>query len=371
MSVINRRNLLAAGTASFAAGCDCGAPQGLAAGASGGFRARQLRMVTTWPKDFPGLGTAASNVAKFIEEMTGGAIKVHVYSAGELVGAFDSFDAVSNGSADMYHGAEYYWSGKSKAYPFFTAVPFGMTASEIMGWTEYGGGQELWDELSAKFNIKPFIAANTGHQLAGWFKRPINSLEDLKGLKIRMPGVGGEVMRRIGASAVAIPGGEIYAALQSGAIDGAEWVGPWNDLAFGFYREAKYYYWPGFHEPGAQCAVGVNLDVWNSFTPQEQAIVKSACHRANHLCLAEFTYYNGVALEQLVKDHGVEVRKMPADILEALARESKIVLEEAAASDDITRRIFESYKKALLTTQKWSEISDEAFMQARRTLFSF
>lgn len=371
MSVINRRNLLAAGTASFAAGCDCGAPQGLAAGASGGFRARQLRMVTTWPKDFPGLGTAASNVAKFIEEMTGGAIKVHVYSAGELVGAFDSFDAVSNGSADMYHGAEYYWSGKSKAYPFFTAVPFGMTASEIMGWTEYGGGQELWDELSAKFNIKPFIAANTGHQLAGWFKRPINSLEDLKGLKIRMPGVGGEVMRRIGASAVAIPGGEIYAALQSGAIDGAEWVGPWNDLAFGFYREAKYYYWPGFHEPGAQCAVGVNLDVWNSFTPQEQAIVKSACHRANHLCLAEFTYYNGVALEQLVKDHGVEVRKMPDDVLEALARESKIVLEEAAASDDITRRIFESYKTALLTTQKWSEISDEAFMQARRTLFSF
>lgn len=370
MGLINRRNLLVAGTAGLASGCDCGVPEGLP-GAAGSIRERELRMVTTWPKDFPGLGTAAENVAKFITEMSGGAIRVRVFSAGELVGAFDSFDAVSNGSADLYHGAEYYWAGKSKAYPFFTAVPFGMTASEIIGWTEYGGGQALWDELSAKFNIKPFVAGNTGHQLAGWFKRPINSLEDLKGMKIRMPGIGGEVMRRLGASAVALPGGEIYAALQSGAIDGAEWVGPWNDLAFGFYREAKYYYWPGFHEPGAQIGVGVNLDVWNSLNPQEQAIVKAACHRANYLCLAEFTYFNGVALEQLIKDHGVEVRKMPDDVLAALARESKVVLEEAAASDDITRRVFESYKAAILKTQKWSEISDEAFLTARRTVFSF
>ncbi|MCB2097837.1 MAG: TRAP transporter substrate-binding protein [Parvularculaceae bacterium] len=371
MGLINRRNLLAAGTAGLAAGCDCGVPDGLPVAAGGGFRERELRMVTTWPKDFPGLGTAATRVADYVTRMTGGAIKIHVYAAGELVGAFDSFDAVSNGSADLYHGAEYYWAGKSQAYPFFTAVPFGMTASEIMGWTEFGGGQALWDELAARFNIKPFAAANTGHQLAGWFKRPINSLEDLKGLKIRMPGVGGEVMRRIGASAVALAGGEIYAALQSGAIDAAEWVGPWNDLAFGFYREAKYYYWPGFHEPGAQCAVGVNLDVWNSFTPAEKAIIEAACHRANHLCLAEFTYYNGVALEQLVKEHGVEVRKMPDDVLAALARESKVVLEEAAARDDITRRVFESYKAALLNMQRWTEISDEAFIEARRTVFSF
>ncbi len=368
--LINRRNLIVGGAAGLTAGCDCGAPQGLPI-ASGAIRERQLRMVTTWPKDFPGLGTAAENVAKFITEMSGGAIKVHVYAAGELVGAFDSFDAVSNGSADMYHGAEYYWAGKSKAYPFFTAVPFGMTASEIIGWIEYGGGQALWDELSARFNIKPFVAANTGHQLGGWYKRPVNSLEDLKGMKVRMPGVGGEVMRRIGASAIALPGGEIYAALQSGAIDAAEWVGPWNDLAFGFYREAKYYYAPGFHEPGAQCAAGINLDVWNSFNAQEQAIIKAACHRANYLCLAEFTHHNGVALEQLVKEHGVEVRKMPDDVLAALARESKVVLEEAASSDDITRRVFESYKAELQRVQKWSEISDEAFMTARRTMFSF
>ncbi len=370
MGLINRRNLLVAGTAGLAAGCDCGAPAGLPA-AAGELRARELRMVTTWPKDFPGLGTAAQNVADFMEELSGGAIKIHVYAAGELVGAFDSFDAVSNGSADMYHGPEYYWSGKSKAFPFFTAVPFGMTSSEIMGWTEFGGGQALWDELSARFNIKAVVAGNTGHQLAGWFKRPINSLEDLRGLKIRMPGVGGEVMRRIGAASVALPGGEIYAALQSGAIDAAEWVGPWNDLAFGFYREAKYYYWPGIHEPGAQTCVGFNLDVWKSFNAQEQAIAKAACARANYLCLAEFTHFNGVALEQLVNEHGVQLKKFPDDVLAALARESKVVLEEAAASDDITRRVFESYKAELLRVKKWSEISDEAFINARRTVFSF
>ncbi len=367
--MINRRNLLAGGAAGFASGCDCGVPPGTTATA-GAIREREFRMVTTWPKNFPGLGAAADRVAEFITEMSGGAMRVHVFSAGELVGAFDSFDAVSSGSADMYHGAEYYWAGKSKAYPFFTAVPFGMTAPEIMGWTEFGGGQQLWDELSSKFNIKPFVAGNSGHQLAGWFKRPINSLEDLKGMKVRMPGIGGEVLRRIGASAIALPGGEIYAALQSGAIDGAEWVGPWNDLAFGFYREAKYYYWPGFQEPGAQLGAGVNLDVWNSLNPQEQSIVKGACHRANHLCLAEFTHFNGVALEQLVRDHGVEVRRLPDDVLAALARESTVVLKEAAASDDITARVFASYKASLMRMQGWSRISDEAFLEARRTVFS-
>ena len=198
-------------------------------------------MVTTWPKDFPGLGTMAENVANFTTAMSGGAMKVTVYGAGELVPAFESFDAVSNGSADIYHGAEYYWVGKSPGFAFFTAIPFGMTAMEIMAWTEYGGGQELWDELSKGYNIKPFCAGNSTHQLGGWYKKEINSLEDMRGLKIRMPGLGGEVLRRIGASAVAIAGGEIYQALQSGAIDGTEWVGPWNDLAFGFHRDCLLY----------------------------------------------------------------------------------------------------------------------------------
>lgn len=371
---MKRRKFLtggALGAAALASGCDCGAPVRGALGAGGGPERRELKMVTTWPKDFPGLGGAAERVAQFISDMSGGAMTVKVYAAGELVGAFEAFDAVANGAADLYHGAEYYWVGKSKAYSFFTAVPFGMTTTEIMAWTEFGGGQQLWDELSAAFNIKPFAAGNSGHQLAGWYKKPINSLQDMKGLKFRMPGAGGEVLRRIGASAVAIPGGEIYSALQSGAIDGTEWVGPWNDQAFGFYREAKYYYWPGFHEPGSQVAVGLNLGLWNSLNAQEQSIVTGACQRANMLAVAEFAHFNGVALQQLIKDHGVELRQMPEDVMAALGRASKEVLEEIAASDDLSRRIFESYKTSLLQSQEWGRIADEAFMAARRRFFSF
>ncbi len=369
---MHRRKFLgggAVGAAGLAAGCDCGVPAGLESVGSD-LQSRELKMVTTWPKDFPGLGMMAERTARFITEMSGGAMRVQLFAAGELVPAFESFDAVSNGAADIYHGAEYYWVGKSPAFAFFTAVPFGMTAQEIMAWTEFGGGQELWDELSGRFNIKPFVAGNSGHQLAGWFKREINSLEDMRGMKFRMPGLGGEVLRRIGVSAVALPGGEIYQALQSGAIDGTEWVGPWNDLAFGFYREAKYYYWPGFHEPGAQLGAGVNLDLWNSLTLQEQSIVRGACQRANHLGLAEFIHHNAIALDQLINEHGVELRRLPDEVMEALARESKNVLEETAATDDISRRVFESYKASLNRSMAWSRISDEAYMRARRDLFS-
>ncbi len=370
--MIKRRQLLtggALGAAGLVSGCDCGQmAEGVAL--PGAIESRELKMVTTWPKDFPGLGTMAERTAQFITEMSGGAMRVRVFAAGELVGAFESFDAVSNGAAELYHGAEYYWVGKSPGFAFFTAVPFGMTANEIMAWTEFGGGQELWDELSSGFNIKPFAAGNTGHQMGGWFKREINSLEDMRGLKVRMPGLGGEVLRRIGASAVALSGGEIYQALQSGAIDGTEWVGPWNDLAFGFYREAKYYYWPGFHEPGAQLGVGVNLDFWNGLTLQEKSIIEGACHRANHLSIAEYIHHNAAALDQLVTNHGVQLRRMPDDVMAALARESKNVLEETAETDDITGRIFESFKASLARSQAWSGISDEPFMKIRRDVFS-
>ncbi len=370
--MIKRRQLLtggALGAAGLAAGCECGVPAGLD-NIAGAVRPRELKMVTTWPKDFPGLGTMAERTAQFISDLSGGVLTVKLFAAGELVSAFESFDAVSDGAADIYHGAEYYWVGKSPAFAFFTAVPFGMTAVEIMAWTEFGGGQALWDELSAKFNIKPFAAGNTGHQLAGWYKKEINSLEDLRGLKIRMPGLGGEVLRRIGASAVALAGGEIYQALQSGAIDGTEWVGPWNDLAFGFYNEAKYYYWPGFHEPGAQLGVGVNLDVWNSLNTTEQAIIKAACQWANNLSIAEYTANNADYLDLLIEEHGVELRRLPDDVIAAAAKAAKEVLEETAAADELTGRIFESFRASLAQSQAWGRISDEAFMAARRETFS-
>ena len=263
---------------------------------------KRFRMVTTWPKDFPGLGQMPNRFASALSEMTSGAMEVKVYAAGELVGAMESFDATASGAADMYHGAEYYWQGKSKGFSFFTSVPMGMTAAEIMGWIDHGGGQKLWDDLSADFNIKPFQAGNTGHQTGGWFKKKINSLEDFKGLKMRMPGLGGEVIRRLGGAAVQLSGGEIYQALQSGSIDATEWVGPWNDYAFGFYREAPYYYAPGFHEPGASLAVGINLDVWNTLSTSEQSIIKYACKSANDASLGEYTHENAKALSILKKD---------------------------------------------------------------------
>ena len=375
--VLSRRKFMTAGAigaAGLAAGCDCqercGGPAAGIATTGSGIAERELKMVTTWPRDFPGLGDGAEYVARAITEMSGGKMRVKLFAAGELVGAFDSFDAVSGGSADLYHGAEYYWTNRSRAYPFFTAVPFGMTVQEIMGWVEYGGGQELWDELAAQFNIKPFAAGNTGHQMGGWFKKEINSLEDLRGLKIRMPGIGGEVMRRSGASAVTIAGSELYQALQSGTIDATEWVGPWNDIALGFYREAKYYYWPGFHEPGAALAVGMNLDLWNELSLQERSIVENACRAANNQMIAQYAHNNSIGLKRLLEEFNVELRNMPEDVMAELAKNTRTVLEEVAEADDLSRRIFESYRSALLAGTEWNRISDEAYMAARRKLFT-
>jgi TRAP-type mannitol/chloroaromatic compound transport system substrate-binding protein len=254
-------------------------------------------MVTTWPAGFPGSGNSGgTHRPAYSGNVRRRALEVEVYGAGEIVGAFEVFDAVSNGVADMYHAAEYYWQGRSPAYNFFCAVPMGMTAHEIMAWVEFGGGQALWNELAGQFNLIAFQAGNTGHQMGGWFKQEVNSLQDFRGLRMRIPGLGGSIIRELGGAAVALSGGEIYSSLQSGAIDATEWVGPWNDLAFGFYREAPFYYGPGFHEPGSALAVGMNLGVWDSLPGDHQAIIRAACRAANNQSLAEFTYQNGIAL---------------------------------------------------------------------------
>lgn len=327
---------------------------------------KRFRMVTTWPKDFPGLGQMPNRFASALSEMTSGAMEVKVYAAGELVGAMESFDATASGAADMYHGAEYYWQGKSKGFSFFTSVPMGMTAAEIMGWIDHGGGQKLWDDLSADFNIKPFQAGNTGHQTGGWFKRKINSLEDFKGLKMRMPGLGGEVIRRLGGAAVQLSGGEIYQALQSGSIDATEWVGPWNDYAFGFYREAPYYYAPGFHEPGASLAVGINLDVWNTLSTSEQSIIKYACKSANDASLGEYTHENAKALSILKKDHNISPRYFSNEIMKEIGKISKDVVYELGNADKRTATIYQSYIKARNSYSKWTEMSDGLYINARK-----
>lgn len=326
---------------------------------------RELKMVTTWPKNFPGLGTGAQRLADTITAMTDGALTVKLYAAGELVPAMECFAAVSGGSADMYHGAEYYWQGKHKAFNFFTAVPFGLTAAEMDAWLNFGGGQELWDELASGFKLKVFAAGNTGVQMGGWFNKEINTLEDYKGLKIRMPGLGGEVLRRIGAASVTLPGGEIFPSLQSGAIDATEWVGPWNDLAFGFYKVAKFYYYPGFHEPGSTLSCGINMDVWNSFTPTQQLIVSNACQAENNRMFSEFNAKNSDALDTLLTEHGVQLRRQSDDILRAIGIASDEVLAEVGATDEIAKRIYDSFMGFRLKAMGWTSLSETAYTAAR------
>ena len=326
---------------------------------------RELKMVTTWPKNFPGLGTGAQRVADTITAMTGGELTVKLYAAGELVPAMQSFDAVSGGSADMYHGAEYYWQGKHKAFNFFTAVPFGLTANEMDAWLNFGGGQQLWDELAAGFNLKCFAAGNTGVQMGGWFNKEINTVEDYQGLKIRMPGLGGEVLRNIGAAAVTLPGGEIFPSLQSGAIDATEWVGPWNDLAFGFYKVTKYYYYPGFHEPGSTLSCGMNKDVWDSLSATHQSVVSNACQSANNVMFSEYNAKNGDALETLINDHGVELRRQSDDILRAIGQASDQVLADVGSTDAMAAKVYASFMDFRKKAMGWTSLSETAYTAAR------
>lgn len=358
------KNAAAAGAASLAAASMLASP-------AIAREKRELKMVTTWPKDFPGLGTAAQRLADRISKMSGGDLTVKVFASGELVPAFKSFDAVAGGAADMYHAAEYYWQDKSKAFNFFTTVPFGLTADEMNAWIYHGGGQELWDELSASFNLKPFAAGNTGVQMGGWFNKEIHGPQDFKGLKIRMPGLGGEVMRRIGAAAVNLPAGEIFPALQSGAIDATEWVGPWNDLAFGFYKVAKFYYYPGFHEPGSTISAAVNLKVWNSLSAEHQAIITSATAAENTYTLAEFNARNNDALDILRKKHGVKLRKFSDKTLEVIGSASGKVVAEAGSSDAMTGKVFASMIAFRKNAIAWSKLSEQAFLNARLLPFRY
>lgn len=325
----------------------------------------EWKMVTTWPKNFPGLGTGANYLAELIEEMSAGRIKVTVYGSGELVGALEVFDAVSRGTAEMGHSAAYYWKGKSEAAQLFAAVPFGLTAQEMNAWIYHGGGLELWQKVYAKFNLVPLTAGNTGVQMGGWFNKEINSLDDLKGLKMRIPGLGGEVLARAGGIPINLPGGEIFTALQSGVIDATEWVGPYNDLAFGLYKAAKYYYYPGWHEPGTVLEGIVNKEAYDALPPDLQSIVFNAARVANENMLSDFIANNNRALDKLVLTHGVELRQYPQEVLNQLARISDEVLEEIAARDPEFKEVFTSFKNFRTGVVKWHGVSEFSYMEAR------
>lgn len=359
-----RRRDLVIGLGAAGALTACGTQEGPAVRTSKNQRFR-WKMVTTWPKNFPGLGTGAEFLADSIGELSEGRLTVRVYGAGERVPALETFDAVSRGAAEMGHGAAYYWKGKSPAAPFFTSVPFGLTAQEMNGWLYFGGGLELWRELYADFNLVPFEAGNTGTQMGGWFRQPIAGLDDLKGVKMRIPGLGGEVMKRIGVTTVNIPGGELFTALQTGAIDATEWVGPYNDLAFGLYKAAKHYYYPGWQEPGPTLEAIVNADAWKTLPKDLQAVVRYACQATGSQMLAEYAARNQKALKTLVDEHNVQLHRFPDEVLSALAGASHAVLQDLIAGDAFARKVYDSYIGYRDRVAKSTRLMEQAYLNAR------
>ncbi|KGE03164.1 TRAP transporter solute receptor, unknown substrate 6 [Pseudohaliea rubra DSM 19751] len=333
-------------------------------GAQGGQRF-QWKLVTTWPKNLPGLGAAPETFARLVGEMSNGRLSVRVYGAGEIVPALGVFDAVSGGVAEMGHGAAYYWKGKIPAAVFFTAVPFGMTAQEMNGWLHYGGGEALWRETYAPFGVVPFAGGSTGVQMAGWFNRELNSRDDLRGLKMRIPGLAGEVFTAAGGTAVNIPGGEIYTSMQTGVIDAVEWVGPYNDLALGLHEVAEYYYYPGWHEPGAMLEFIVNADALATLPDDLKAIVRHAARATNQDMLDEFTARNNAALENLVTRHAVKLRRLPDDVLALLEEKSREVLAKLVAGDPMARKVYDSYGDYLEAVRAYHGISEQAYINAR------
>jgi len=327
------------------------------------------KMVTTWPKNFPGLGTGANNFAKMIGEMSEGRLSIKVYGAGELVPALGCFDAVSRGTAEVGHGAAYYWKGKALAAQFFATVPFGLNAQEQNAWLYYGGGQELWDQLYAQFNLKPFPAGNSGVQMGGWYKKEIRSIKDYKGLKKRIPGLGGAVLTRAGATVVTLPGGEIFQALKTGAIDATEWVGPYNDMAFGLHKAAKFYYYPGWHEPAATIECFFNKKAYDALPKDLKHIIKYAARAANDDMLAEFTFRNAVALELLVNKHKVILKKFPDSLLKEFGKLSKDVLNDVASKDKMSAKVYKSFNNFREKAIIWNKISEEAYSLARHLSF--
>ncbi|MEW9799367.1 TRAP transporter substrate-binding protein [Alteromonas sp. CYL-A6] len=325
----------------------------------------EWKLVTAWPKNFPGLGRAPETFADYVGEMSGGRLKVTVYGAGELVPGFEVFDAVSQGTAQMGHAGAYYWKGKIPAAPIFSAIPFGMNVTEMNAWLHYGGGMELWRELYAPFNVIPFAGGNTGVQMAGWFKKEITSLEDFQGLKMRIPGLGGEVLKEVGGVPVALTGGEIFVALQTGAIDATEWVGPYNDLAFGLYRAADYYYHSGWHEPGTALEFIVNKDAYASLPADLQKVVEVATRAVNQDMLDEYTARNNKAMQTLIKEHGVKVKPLPEDVLQALKAASQRVMQRKSQEDADFARIYRAYQAFYKDVSEYHALSEKAYYNNR------
>lgn len=358
---LSRRNLLRAASAAAPAA----AAATLISASAGAAESLQWKMVTSWPKGAPGVGTTAQRLADRITAMSNGKLNVKLYGAGELVPPLEVFGAVGEGVAELGHTASFFWQGKARASVFFTTVPFGLTSGEHIAWVHQGGGQALWDELYAPFNVKPFMAGNTGIQMGGWFKKAITSLKDLQGLKIRSAGLGGEIYNQMGATAVLLPPGEIYSGLRSGVVDAAEFLGPWSDRAFGFYKAAAYYYWPTFNKPNGSAECLVNKTAFEALSPDLQSIVQNACEAENAYALSESDWENARALASLIDDNKAQVREFPPDILAKAKSLTPGILDKFVWGDPLAEEILSSYRQAMALSKTWAKVGRQAFLTAR------
>lgn len=328
------------------------------------------KMVTTWPPGLPVLQIGAERFAKRVEEVSNGRIKIQVFAGGELVPALGVFDAVSAGTVEVGSGASYYWAGKVPAAQWFSAVPFGLNAQGINAWFYSGGGLKLWEEVYAPFNLVPRPQGNTGVQMGGWFRKKIEKIDDFKGLKMRIPGLGGKVLAKAGGTVVLLPAGDIFTSLERGVIDATEWVGPMHDLRMGFYKAAQYYYYPGWHEPGTCLEVMFNKKAYDALPKDLQAILDAVAMETNLWSLSEFESGNGAALQELITQHKVELVKFPDALLDDLRKLAKEVLEEEAAKDPLSKKVHEAFKKFKERVGVWGSVSEMAYYDVIADKFS-
>ena len=324
------------------------------------------KMVTTWPVNFPVFQDGAEKFADDVRTISGGRLDIHVYAGGELVPPLQVFDAVSQGTVEMGHGSPYYWAGKVPAAQFFSSVPFGMMAKGMNAWFYQGGGLELWEEVYAPFNILPLPMGNTGVQMGGWFNKKIESLADIKGLRMRIPGLGGKVLKRAGGNPILLPGSEVYTALDRRMIDATEWVSPFHDLRLGLNRAARYYYFPGWHEPGTAFELMINRGAWEKLPDDLKTLVKTAAAAINEWIYAQMEFQNQAALQILKAKENVEILPFPPTVLAELKHLTKETLDEEAATDPTFKKVYDAYTDFANRYREWSIIADEAYQTTRR-----
>jgi TRAP-type mannitol/chloroaromatic compound transport system substrate-binding protein len=322
-----------------------------------------IKLATSWPAHFPIMGTGVDSFASRIKSISGGSLEIKIYAKNTLVPALAVFDAASSGQIDAFHSGPYYWKGKNSAFSLFSGIPFGFTAEEINSWMLYGGGLEIWREQYAKYNLHPFLGGNTNIQMGGWFRKPINSLDDMDGLKMRIPGLGGEVFSKMGVNPILLPAGEIYTSLERGVIDATEWVGPALDIKMGFYKVAPYYY-SGWHEPGSILELTFNKKSFEKLADEHKSMIEVATSELNSNMTHEFHAKNIVALEKL-RSLNVKLSKYPEDVIEMGKKSLKNVLSELSSKNKDFDTVQKSISEYLKLSQAWSDVSLGYFINQR------